>query len=63
MSEDKPRLTDFATFWKLMVLVCVALIAEGVLLYVATAESALDWTSGEVTHIERGVPLADDTAL
>ena len=46
--QNKPKLTDFHTFWKLIVLVVVALFAEGALLVVATSEDALNWTATQV---------------
>ncbi|MGB0757519.1 MAG: hypothetical protein ACPGO5_03620 [Patescibacteria group bacterium] len=51
--ENKPRLTDFHTFWKLIVLVVVALFAEGALLVAATSEEALNWTASQVYNPHR----------
>lgn len=48
--DNKPRLTDFHTFWKLIVLVVIALFAEGFLLIAATSDDALDWTAGKFTN-------------
>lgn len=48
--DNKPRLTDFHTFWKLIVLVVIALFAEGFLLIAATSDDALDWTSGQFNN-------------
>lgn len=52
----KPKLTDPETFWKLLVIVIAAVIAEAILLGVATSDFSLDWSSGQITHIERPAP-------
>ncbi len=46
MDTNKPatKLTDFDNFWKLIALVSVAVIAEGVILWAATADMAVNWT-------------------
>lgn len=54
--KNKSKLTDRDTFWKLLVIVLVAVIAEWILLNLATSEFSLDWSSGQVTHIERPAP-------
>ncbi len=52
----KSKLTDPETFWKLLVIVIAAVIAEAILLGVATTDFSLDWSSGQITHIERPAP-------
>ena len=47
-NDNKPKLTDFETFWKLIVLVVVALFAEGALLIMATSDDAIAWTTTNV---------------
>ncbi len=54
--KSKPKLTDPSTFWKLLVIVIAAVVAESILLGLATADMSLDWSAGQVTHIERPVP-------
>ena len=58
--KKKPKLTDPQTFWKLIVIVIAAVIAEAILLGLATADVSLDWSAGQVTHIER--PASTDLA-
>ena len=53
-NDSKPKLTDYQTFWKLIVLVVVALFAEGALLVVATSDNAIEWTTTNV-HIPHDV--------
>ncbi|GEM_PF-4563895 len=38
------KLTDFDNFWKIITLVSVAVIAEGVILWAATSDMAVNWT-------------------
>ncbi len=38
------KLTDFDNFWKIIALVSVAVIAEGVILWAATSDMAVNWT-------------------
>lgn len=38
------KLTDFDNFWKIIALVSVAVIAEGVILWAATSDMAVEWT-------------------
>lgn len=52
-NTNKPKLTDFHTFWKLIVLVVVALFAEGFLLIAATSDDAIEWTTTNVTSPHR----------
>jgi len=47
-NNNKPKLTDFQTFWKLIILVVVALFAEGALLMIATSDDAIEWTTTNV---------------
>lgn len=54
--KSKSKLTDVHTFWKLVVLVIAAVVAEAILLGLATSDVSLDWSSGQVTHIERPAP-------
>ncbi len=42
--KEQSKITDFHSFWKIIVLVCVAIIAEGVILWAATSDMAVDWT-------------------
>ncbi len=38
------KLTDFDNFWKIIALVSVAVVAEGVILWAATSDMAVNWT-------------------
>ena len=55
-NKPKSKLTDPETFWKLLVIVIAAVIAEAILLGLATSDFSLDWSAGQVTHIERPAP-------
>ncbi len=57
-NDSKPKLTDYQTFWKLIVLVVVALFAEGALLIVATSDDAIEWTTTNVSA-PRSVDVVD----
>lgn len=46
--KDQSKITDFQNFWKIITLVCVAVIAEGIILWAATADMAVDWTYDNV---------------
>ncbi len=46
--KDQSKITDFHNFWKIITLVCVAVIAEGVILWAATSDMAVDWTYDNV---------------
>ncbi len=58
--DNKPKLTDFQTFWKLIVLVVVALFAEGALLIVATSDDAIAWTTTNVISPHHPEIVLDD---
>jgi len=43
-NKKETKLTDFDNFWKIIALVSVAVIAEGVILWAATSDMAVNWT-------------------
>ena len=60
-NDNKPKLTDFHTFWKLIVLVVVALFAEGTLLIMATSDDAIEWTTTNVVSSHHPEIVVDNT--
>ncbi len=42
------KITDFETFWKIVIIVCMAIIAEGIIVWTATSDLAVDWTYNNV---------------
>lgn len=63
MGKDnkKPRLTDYQTFWKLILLVTVAVVAEGALLLASVSDNTIEWVArSEVSNPHRD--LAQETA-
>lgn len=66
--EDKgqSKITDFHNFWKIITLVCVAVIAEGIILWAATSDLAVNWTYDNVIaprvaaqEVDEGTELAE----
>jgi hypothetical protein len=43
-NKKESKLTDFDNFWKIIALVSIAVIAEGVILWAATSDMAVNWT-------------------
>jgi len=43
-TKEGTKLTDFQTFWKIITLVCVSIIAEALIIWAATSDLAVDWT-------------------
>jgi hypothetical protein len=43
-TKTNSKLTDFDNFWKIIALVSVAVIAEGIILWAATSDMAVEWT-------------------
>lgn len=43
-TKQPTKITDFDNFWKIITLVSVAVIAEGVILWAATSDMAVNWT-------------------
>lgn len=48
--NQKAKLTDLHTFWKLLVLVVVAILFEGAILIAAVSEPELDWSATQYTN-------------
>ncbi len=46
--KSHSKITDFETFWKIVVIVCMAIIAEGIIVWTATSDMAVDWTYNNV---------------
>jgi hypothetical protein len=43
-NPKQSKLTDFDNFWKIIALVSVAVVAEGIILWAATSDMAVNWT-------------------
>lgn len=43
-TKTNKKLTDFDNFWKIITLVSIAVIAEGVILWAAASDMAVEWT-------------------
>ena len=66
--NQKPKLTDFHTFWKLIVLVVVAILFEGAILIAAVSEPELDWSTNDYTNpqherVMEADAMEDDTMM
>lgn len=48
--KKKSELTDVNTFWKLIIIVIVAIVAEAILLGFAMTEDNLDWSEGQIIN-------------
>ncbi len=58
--NQKSKLTDFHTFWKLIILVVVAILFEGAILIAAVSEPELDWSTTEFTNPQHErMPVSD----
>ncbi len=47
-NKGNSKITDFETFWKIVIIVCLAVVAEGIIIWTATSDLAVNWTYDNV---------------